>query len=48
MTALNNDCQIAMENLKMLNNEELNEILNSDDKIEEILVGLEQVHPQSY
>lgn len=41
--ALNNDCQIAIENLKMLNNEELHETLNSDEKIEEILNGLEQV-----
>lgn len=43
VAALNNDCQIALENIKILNNEELNEMLSSDEKIEEILNGLEQV-----
>lgn len=45
--ALNTDCQIALENIKILNNDELNEILNSDEKIEDILNGLEQVCKQS-
>lgn len=37
------DCKRAVAKLGNLNNEELDEIINNDEKIEEILSGLDHV-----
>lgn len=41
---LHADCKRAVAHLGNSNNEELDEIMNNDEKIEEILTGLDQVH----
>lgn len=40
---LHSDCKRAVSQLGNLSNEELDEIINNEEKIEEILGGLDQV-----
>lgn len=42
------DCKRAVYNLGNLNNEDLDAIMNSDEKIQEILTGLDQVNKVVY
>lgn len=43
ITALQSDCKRVIESLTHLSNAELDEIMNSDEKLEEILNNLEHV-----
>lgn len=51
LTVLQADCKRAVASLAGLSNDELDAIMNDDDKIAEILKGLDQVrltHPWKY
>lgn len=47
LSALQRDCKTILENIRHLNNDELDAIMSDDAKLQELLHNLDQVHSYS-